>query len=61
MRVYTGVLRAGDAVLNATKGQGEQIGRLVRMFANHREDIRQLEAGMIGAVAGGRRATRDTL
>ena len=70
VRVYTGILRVGDAVLNATKGTGEQIGRLVRMFANHREDIRQIEAGMIGAVvvsptaaaAGGARlATGDTL
>jgi elongation factor G len=50
VRVYTGCLRVGDAVLNATKGQLEQIGRLVRMFANHREDIKQIEAGMIGAV-----------
>jgi elongation factor G len=61
VRVYTGVLRVGDAVLDATKGHNEQIGRLVRMFANHREDIRQLEAGMIGAVVGGKLATGDTL
>jgi elongation factor G len=61
VRVYTGVLRVGDAVLDATKGHNEQIGRLVRMFANHREDIRQLEAGMIGAVIGGKLATGDTL
>ena len=61
VRVYTGVLRVGDAVLNATKGHNEQLGRLVRMFANHREDLRQLEAGMIGAVVGGRLATGDTL
>jgi elongation factor G len=50
VRVYAGCLRVGDAVLNATKGHLEQIGRLVRMFANHREDIKQIEAGMIGAV-----------
>ena len=67
VRVYTGILRVGDAVLNATKGHNEQIGRLVRMFANHREEIRQIEAGMIGAVvvsagaSGGRLATGDTL
>ncbi|MBV8758697.1 MAG: elongation factor G [Deltaproteobacteria bacterium] len=61
VRVYTGVLKVGDSVLNATKGANEQIGRLVRMFANHREDIRQIEAGMIGAVIGGRLATGDTL
>ena len=50
VRVYAGCLRTGDSVLNATKGQLEHIGRLVRMFANHREDIKQIEAGMIGAV-----------
>jgi elongation factor G len=50
VRVYAGCLRVGDAVLNATRGHLEQIGRLVRMFSNHREDIRQIEAGMIGAV-----------
>ncbi|HEY5950390.1 MAG TPA: elongation factor G [Kofleriaceae bacterium] len=61
VRVYTGILRVGDAVLNATKGSNEQVGRLVRMFANHREDIRQIEAGMIGAVIGGKLATGDTL
>ena len=61
VRVYTGCLKIGDSVLNATKGSNEQVGRLVRMFANHREDIRQIEAGMIGAVMGGRLATGDTL
>ncbi len=64
VRVYTGVLRTGDAVLNATKGHNEQVGRLVRMFSNHREEIRQIEAGMIGAVLSsstGRLATGDTL
>ncbi len=72
VRVYTGCLRVGDAVLNATKGHLEQIGRLVRMFANHREDIKQIEAGMIGAVhdpvpvtaaplRGSRLSTGDTL
>ncbi len=67
VRVYTGCLRVGDSVLDATRGHLEQIGRLVRMFANHREDIRQLEAGMIGALfypasaAGTRLATGDTL
>jgi elongation factor G len=61
VRVYAGTLRSGDAVLNATKGHLEQVGRLVRMYANHREEIRQIEAGMIGAVLGGRLATGDTL
>jgi elongation factor G len=71
VRVYTGCLRVGDSVLDATRGHLEQIGRLVRMFANHREDIRQIEAGMIGAlfhpataagqVVGTKLATGDTL
>ena len=62
VRVYSGSLRAGDSVLNATKGKIEAIGRLVRMHANHREDVRTIEAGMIGAIVGGRTATTgDTL
>jgi len=62
VRVYSGSLRAGDSVLNATKGKIEAIGRLVRMHANHREDVREIEAGMIGAIVGGRTATTgDTL
>ncbi len=63
VRVYTGCLRVGDSVLDATRGHLEQIGRLVRMFANHREEIRQIEAGMIGALYHGasRLATGDTL
>ena len=66
VRVYTGCLRVGDAVLNATRGQLEQVPRLVRMFANHREDIRAIESGMIGAVltaasSGTKLATGDTL
>jgi elongation factor G len=64
VRVYAGCLRTGDTILNATRGHLEQIGRLVRMFANHREDIRQIESGMIGAVFSsgiGKLATGDTL
>ena len=61
VRVYAGCLRTGETVLDATKGHLEPIGRLVRMFANHREDIRQIEAGMIGAVVASKLATGDTL
>ncbi|MEJ7601121.1 MAG: elongation factor G, partial [Kofleriaceae bacterium] len=61
LRVYAGVLRVGDAVLNATKGHLEHIDRLVRMFANHREDIREITAGTIGAIIGSRLANGDTL
>ncbi|MEP6866614.1 MAG: elongation factor G [Deltaproteobacteria bacterium] len=66
VRVYAGCLKVGDAVLNATRGQLEQVGRLVRMFANRREDIRVIESGMIGAIvasgsAGQKIGTGDTL
>ena len=62
VRVYSGSLRTGDNVLNATKDKIESIGRLVRMHANHREDIKEIGAGMIGAIVGGRTATTgDTL
>ena len=68
VRVYAGSLRVGDAVLNATRGQLVEVGRLVRMFANRREDIRAIESGMIGAIVmtagamtAGRLATGDTL
>jgi elongation factor G len=63
VRVYAGTLRVGDNVLDATRGNLEHIGRLVRMFSNHREDIRQIETGMIGAVVSTSKhlATGDTL
>jgi elongation factor G len=65
VRVYSGTLRVGDSVLNPTRGQLEQISHLVRMFANHREDIRWIESGMIGAIATSKSlakiATGDTL
>ncbi|MFT3691584.1 MAG: elongation factor G [Kofleriaceae bacterium] len=62
VRVYAGSLRVGDSVLNSTRGQLEQVGRLVRMFANRREEIRTIESGMIGAIASSAKiATGDTL
>jgi elongation factor G len=61
-RVYSGRLRVGESVLNATKGKLEQIARLVRMHANHREEVTELAAGHIGASVGLRSATTgDTL
>ncbi|KAB2898457.1 MAG: GTP-binding protein, partial [Kofleriaceae bacterium] len=53
VRVYNGRLAVGDTVLNATKGRLEHVGRLVRMYANHREDITEIVAGDIGAIVGG--------
>ena len=62
VRVYSGALRTGDTVLNSTKSKLEQVGRLVRMRANHREDVIVLGAGMIGAIVSGRTVTTgDTL
>lgn len=52
VRVYSGVIHSGDNVLNATKGKKERIGRLLRMYANKREDIKSLYAGEIAAVIG---------
>ena len=51
-RVYSGSLMKGTYVLNASTGQKERIGRIVRMHANQREDIDELYAGDIGAAVG---------
>ena len=51
-RVYSGVVRRGMTVLNATVGQRERIGRLVRMHAGRREEVEEVCAGDIGAVLG---------
>jgi elongation factor G len=52
LRVYSGVLKSGDSVLNAIKGKKERIGRLVKMHANKREDIQEIVAGDICACVG---------
>jgi elongation factor G len=52
VRVYSGVLKAGTMALNSTKGRKERIGRLVRMFADSREDIEEVHAGDIAALLG---------
>ena len=51
-RVYSGIMRTGTYVLNANKGKKERIGRLVKMHANHREEVEELRAGELGAVIG---------
>jgi len=51
-RVYSGVVNQGAMVLNTTKGHRERIGRLIRMYADRREDITEVRAGDIGAVLG---------
>lgn len=52
VRVYSGVLSAGSYVLNTTTGEKERIGRVVRMFADKREEIDKVAAGDIAAVVG---------
>ena len=52
IRVYSGVLKSGTAVTNSRTGKGERIGRIVRLHANHRQEIDKIEAGDIGAVIG---------
>ncbi|WP_220150062.1 elongation factor G [Acidipropionibacterium virtanenii] len=52
VRVYSGVLKAGEQVLNATKGKRERIGKIYLMHANKRQEVDEMGAGMIGAVMG---------
>lgn len=62
LRVYSGSLKVGSSVLNSSKGTKERVGRLLRMHANHREEIDMAYAGDIAAVAGLKRTfTGDTL
>jgi elongation factor G len=61
-RVYSGTVKAGSYVLNSTKNEKERIGRILRMHANHREEIDELQAGGIGALVGMKYTTTgDTL
>ena len=52
LRVYSGVLKSGDSVLNPTRGKKERVGRILRMHANNREEISELMAGDIAAAVG---------
>jgi elongation factor G len=61
-RTYSGSLSAGSYVYNSTKGQRERVGRILRMHANHREDVDAVEAGDIAAAVGLKNTTTgDTL
>jgi elongation factor G len=51
-RVYSGTLKSGSYILNATKGKKERIGRILQMHANHREEIDEVYAGDIAAAVG---------
>ncbi|MGE0156016.1 MAG: elongation factor G [Geobacter sp.] len=62
IRVYSGVLQSGSYVYNATKGKKERIGRLLKMHANKREEIKEVYAGDIAAAVGLKYTTTgDTL
>ncbi len=52
IRVYRGQISSGSYVLNSTKEKKERVGRLLKMHANKREEIKELPAGEIGAVVG---------
>ncbi|GAA0177940.1 elongation factor G [Clostridium sediminicola] len=61
-RVYSGIMKSGSYVLNSNKGKRERIGRLVKMHANHREEVSELYAGELGAIIGLKNTTTgDTL
>jgi len=62
IRVYSGTLEAGSYVLNATTGEKERIGRILRMHANDREEVKTVYAGEIAAAVGLKNThTSDTL
>jgi len=61
-RVYSGVLKSGDSVLNPAKGKKERIGRILQMHANEREELKEVRAGDIAAAVGLKSVTTgDTL
>ena len=61
-RIYSGVMKKGDSVLNSTKGKKERIGRMMMMHSNNREEIEEAFAGDIIALAGLKDTTTgDTL
>ena len=61
-RVYSGGLAAGDSVYNVARGRKERVGRLLRMHANKREEIKEIFAGDIAAAVGLKTvATGDTI
>lgn len=61
-RVYSGKITKGSYILNATKDNQERVGRILRMHANDREEVEELESGQIGALVGLKNTTTgDTL
>ena len=61
-RIYSGTLKRGSYILNATKSNKERVGRILRMHANQREEVEEMYAGEIGALVGLKNTTTgDTL
>jgi elongation factor G len=62
IRIYSGGVKKGSTYLNSTQEKRERVGRLLRMYADHREDVDELHAGDIGAILGLKQSyTGDTL
>ena len=62
IRVYSGKIKKGSTYYNTTQDKKERVGRLLRMYADHREDVDELHAGDIGAILGLKESyTGDTL
>ena len=62
IRIYSGGVKKGSTYLNSTQDKRERVGRLLRMYADHREDVEELHAGDIGAILGLKQSyTGDTL
>lgn len=62
VRIYSGVLKKGQNVYNPRTGKRERLGRILRLHANHREDVEELFAGEIGGIVGFKNVTTgDTL
>jgi len=61
-RIYSGALQAGSYVLNSSSGEQERIGRILRMYAKHREEVKEMYTGEIAATVGLKNTgTGDTL
>lgn len=60
-RVYSGKVTAGSYILNSTTGEKERLGRILLMHANHREELKEITAGEIGAAVGLQATTGNTL
>ena len=60
VRVYSGILKSGSYIYNSTTGNKERVGRLVRMFADKREEITEVAAGDIAAIVGLKETTTGT-